>query len=288
MDEILLLRLLVSFLAGGTLVTFLAVVGEKLGPDFSGIFLTFPSTLVLGFFFLGWTTGAESVAMVVPSTLIPLGIVVLSSALYVHAAILSELIFPTKKLQILLTISLSLLVWFMLVSPFAVYRPNSLFGGISGYFLAAGIANFLLRRPGPAIALQRPSYTRTQLLVRALFTGCVIAMVVFLSKTLSPFWGGIFTMFPAAIFSSLVILQFYFGGAQLFYFVKNVPLGSVSLLVYSLSVMVLFPRFGIWAGTGLSYALSLAAGMVVVNVLMWFQKKDRKAEAVSLTEQQIK
>jgi hypothetical protein len=93
-------------------------------------------------------------------------------------------------------------------------------------------------------------------------------------------------MFPAAIFSSLVILQFYFSGAQLFSFVKNVPLGSLSLLVYSLSVMLLFPRVGIWAGTGLSYALSLAAGMVVVNVLLWFQKKERKSVAVNLREQQ--
>jgi len=85
MTTILLVQLFVSFFAGGTLITILTLIAEKTNQQISGILMMFPTTLVLGFLFLGLTTNAGNVSMVVPATLIPLGIIVFSTVIYIYA-----------------------------------------------------------------------------------------------------------------------------------------------------------------------------------------------------------
>ena len=113
--------------------------------------------------------------------------------------------------------------------------------------------------------MTRPKYTKSQIFIRALFTGTIIATVVLLGKTLNPFWGGIFTMFPAATFATLIILHFYYEPRQLFYFMKSAPLGSISLFIYAISIMLLFPKLGIWTGTLISYVISLTFGLLLIK-----------------------
>ena len=83
MRTILLVQLIVSFLVGGSLITILSLIAEKTNQHIAGIVMMFPTTLVLGFFFLGLTTNAENVSTVIPATLIPLGIVIFSSVIYI-------------------------------------------------------------------------------------------------------------------------------------------------------------------------------------------------------------
>ena len=61
MTSVLLAQVLVSFFVGGSLITLLSLIAEKSNQHISGIIMMFPTTLVLGFFFLGLTTNAEIV-----------------------------------------------------------------------------------------------------------------------------------------------------------------------------------------------------------------------------------
>lgn len=65
-------------------------------------------------------------------------------------------------------------------------------------------------------------------------------------------------MYPAATFAALMIFHFYYKPRQLFYFMKKAPLGSLSLMIYTLAVMFFFPVYGVVAGSLLAYSLSLA------------------------------
>ena len=265
MTTILLAQVCVSFLVGGSLITLLSVIAEKTNQHISGIIMMFPTTLVLGFFFLGLTTSAENVSIVIPATLIPLGIVIFSSVIYICCSVFYVSKFNSKLIQIIFSLLTSTVIWFILASPFAIYKFSNKLIGITGFIIIVTITHLILRNKQYEINLNRPTYTKRQLFIRALFTGSVIATVVVLGKTLNPFWGGIFTMYPAATFATLIILHFYYEPSQLFYFMKSAPLGSVSLFIYAVSVMLLFPKFGIWTGTFISYVISLTWGLLLIN-----------------------
>jgi uncharacterized membrane protein (GlpM family) len=261
----LLTQMLVSFITGGGLITLLSLIAEKTNQRISGIILTFPSTLVIGFFFLGLSTGTDNVAKIVPTTIIPLGILVLSSLIYTYVAVFFAKYLKNNVHQILCSLLTSTVFWFLLVSPFAICKVSNLLYSILGFAIIVFISHLIVKSNIYDSDLKPLAYTAKQILFRAIFTGTIIAAIVFCAKTLNPFWGGIFTMFPAATFSTLTILHYHYKPAELFHFVKKIPLGSVSLLIYAVSVMYFFPKLGIYQGTMISCFLSLLFTFTVVK-----------------------
>ena len=272
MTSVLFAQLLASFFVGGLLITFLSLLAEKTNQHISGIIMMFPTTLVLGFFFLGFATSAENVSHVIPATLIPLGLVIFSSVIYIYCSMFFVSKVKHKISQIVCSLLTSIVIWFVLACPFAIYKFSNTLVGILGFSTIVTITHLVLRSKQNEFSLQRPKYSKRQIFLRALFTGSIIAMVVFLGKTVNPFWAGIFTMFPAATFATLVILHFYYEPRQLFYFMKSAPLGSISLFIYTISVMLLFPQLDIWVGTLISYIISLAFGLLLIKYKLNQQK----------------
>lgn len=275
MTSVLLAQVLVSFFVGGSLITLLSVMAEKTNQHIAGIIMMFPTTLVLGFFFLGLTTNAVNVSNVIPATLIPLGIIIFSSVIYIYCSIFYEGKVKNKLPQIFCALLTSIVIWFILAAPFAIYKFSNKLMGIIGFLIIITITHLILRSKHFELNLIRPKYTKKQLFIRAFFTGIIIATVVLLGKTSNPFWAGIFTMFPAATFSTLIILHFYYEPRQLFYFMKSAPLGSVSLFIYAISIMLLFPKLGIWVGTLISYVISLTFGLLLIKFKLRLIKENR-------------
>lgn len=257
-------QLVASFLVGGALVTILSLIAERAGHRIAGIIMMFPTTLVLGFFFLGYTTSAQHVSNSIPAALIPLGIIVFSAIIYIYCALFFESRLQGKIPQIAFSFLTCIVLWFLVVSPFAIFKFSNVFLGAAGFFVLIVAAQLILKK-SYTLNFPRPQYTKIQILIRASFTGSTITTVVILSKTLGSIWGGIFTMFPAATLSSLIILHYYYSPRQLFYFMSSVPLGSLSLFVYTIAVMLLFPKIGIWAGSLISYGISLAFGFCLIK-----------------------
>ena len=141
--------------------------------------------------------------------------------------------------------------------------------GIAGYAVLTVLAHFLLssRKYSKSTAL---SYTAAQKIGRAAFIGFIVAAVVFLGKTLNIFWGEILAMFPAAFSSTLMVLHWYYGPESLFAAARKIPIGSLSICIYSVATMYSFPKFGIVIGTIISYAASLAMTLVLLK----FQRGD--------------
>lgn len=76
----------------------------------------------------------------------------------------------------------------------------------------------------------------------------IILLVVLLGKTLNPFWGGIMTMYPAATYAAPTVFHFYYEPKQLYSFFKTTAIGSLSLFLYAIAVMILVPKIGIFLG----------------------------------------
>lgn len=268
MNKLFIFQLIISFIVGGGVVAILSFVAEKVSKRIAGIILVFPTTVALGFFFLGWTISPEAVAKVIPATLIPLGLSALFSAVYSYVAEYSEKIINHKIWQIVTSFVISIGVWFVLAIPIVLFKFNHLLIGILGYAIFILIAHLLLRRKNyhKAIIL---NYTTKQKIGRAIFIGFSVFIVVLLGKTLNPFWGGIFTVFPAVLSSLLIILHWYYNSKNLFPTVQKVPIGSLSSFMYAITVMLAFPKFGFILGTLFAYIVSLTISLL----LMKFQPK---------------
>jgi hypothetical protein len=265
MTPYLTLQLFISFIVGGGFITFLSLIAERANKNISGIIMMFPTTIVLGFFFLGLTTSAEDVAKVIPATVVPLGLVVFSSVIYIYLSLLFSRFIKVKYLQIIFTYFSSTLIWFLLAAPFAMYKFSNLAVGTAGYLLLMVVSHLLLNRKDKEARLVPTVYNRTQVLLRALFMGFVISAVVLLGKLANPFWGGVFSLYPAVSFAALITFHFYYEPAQLFSLMKKAPLGSLSLYAYAISAMILFPKFGLIGGTLLSYCICLACTFTLIQ-----------------------
>lgn len=271
MNKLFVIQLAVSFIVGGGVVALLSFIAEKANKKIAGIILAFPTTVALGFFFLGWTLSPEAVAGVVPATLIPLGLSVLFVAVYGYVAEQAAKFIKNKIWQISISFFVSIGFWFALAVPVVVLEINRLAIGVAGYTLFVLLAHLLLQRKN----YEKPvtlTYTLGQKIGRAIFVGSIVFLGVLLGKVLSPFWGGMFAMFPAAFSSLLMILHWYYDPKSLFPTMQKVAIGSLSLFAYAITTMFAFPNYGLIIGTLFAYAGSL----VVTLLLAKFQLKQKE------------
>ena len=270
MDRLFIIQLIASFILGGGVITLLSFLAERVSSRTAGLILTLPTTLALGFFFLGWTLSSDAVADIVPAILIPMGISILFAAIYSYAGEYSAKIIKNKLWQITISFIVSIGIWLaldMLVMPF---KLNSLEVGVAGYFLLIIITHFLLKRR----YYKKPvflKYNFTQKIGRAIFVGVVISSVVFFGKTLGSFWGGILSTFPAAFSSSMIIIHWYYGPESLFPTMQKAAIGSISIFAYAIAAMLTFPKIGFFLGTIFAYLISI----VITLLLIRFQPKPR-------------
>lgn len=269
MNKLFTLQLIVSFIVGGGIIAILSFLAERVNKRIAGIILAFPSTVALGFFFLGWTLSPEEVTIIVPATLIPLGLSVLFAAIYSYTAEYFSKITNSKIWQIIISFIVSNLFWFALAVPVITFQLKSIWIGMAGYLLLISVTHLLLRRKN----YHKPvtlTYTPVQKIGRAAFAGFIVFLVVFLGKSLNPFWGGMFAMFPASFLSFMVILHWYYDPKSLYPTIQKVAVGSISIFAYAITVMLVFPMFGFVTGTLIAYAISL----IVTLLLMKFQPRN--------------
>jgi len=151
-----------------------------------------------------------------------------------------------------------LIAWFVIAVPLAIIKFDNLYLSLSGYLVLLLTAFYFLTVSPKQKALHIPlKYSVWQKIGRAIFAGSIITLAVFLSKTLGPFWGGIFSIFPAVFLSTLTIVYWHYDSLFLFKMWKNAPIGSVIFTLYPITAIYTFPAFGIWGGTFASYSICL-------------------------------
>lgn len=251
-----LLKLTLSFIAGGLWITIATILAEKFGTKLGGIMAGIPSTIVISIFFIGWTqsTAAASESLGVAPTILAI------AALFA----LSYVFFLRYSSR--LAIPLALLVWFALSLSVVYFGFDDFaygaFLSILMLFLSHYLFEKVLNVPSES---QRPiSYSPPQLLFRAIVSGTIISSAVLLAKLGGPILGGTFSAFPAVMLSTMIIAQKAHGPRYSAALLKTLTITAMlSVLVYIIAARYAYLYLDLVEATVLAFAASLAASYLI-------------------------
>ena len=194
------LKLLLSFVVGGGYIAFTVWVSEKYGSKLGGLMIGLPSTSLMGLIFIAWTQNDSAAVSAVPIMPAVAGV----------NSIFVLLFFLLYKKGRGTALAVAFSFW-LVASLFLVLLPmDSLWLSLAlAAVLYAVSARWLSRFPHRKLPAQRTS--RREFLLRSVFAGAVVVMAVALAKAFGPLWGGVFSNFPAAFTSTLVLVSWKHG-----------------------------------------------------------------------------
>jgi uncharacterized membrane protein (GlpM family) len=246
-------KLGLSFIVGGAWVTLSTIAAERFGSKTGGLIGGLPSTVLVGLLFIGLAQSPS--AAIAATTIIPLsqglnGIFILVYLLAMQLGLAAGLIS-------------ALSVWFLLASLLIAAQIDSFALSVGAWALLV-VGCYLAAEVGMRIPSQvslEARYTPTQIALRALFGGGVIALAVYISKVGGPLYGGVFTTFPAMFVSTLAI-TYRSGGVDFSRAVaKSIMVsGMINVVLYAIAVRYLYAWLGLAAGTLLGMAFSTLTG----------------------------
>ena len=253
MDNIFLLKLLISFLAGSIWVILTTVIADKYGDKIAGLIAGLPSITIFILLFLALVQGPIFAVKVTSVTPIMAGIESLFLIVFCFISIKNSF----KK-----SLVSALVVWFLLATlTYFLHFENYSISLIS--FVVLFLISYLLMKKIPSLELSQKKkiiYTPKIILCRGLGGGMVVALAILMGKIGGPALAGIFPGFPAIITSTLII-TFYAHGLEFSRAIsKNALLGIVGLVIYSIIVRYTYLPLGIFIGTLLSIFISFFSG----------------------------
>lgn len=240
-----ILQVIISFFVGGVLIALQTLLAERVPFRWRGPILTMPSTMALGFFFIGLTKTPFDVRQ---------------AAFFFPAALASSYMFVLiyallSQKNLLVNLFCSYTTWCIVAFIILKYPPQNLTSSIFLYGLPIAILAYLIvgRLPQITNIIPVPINWR-HILIRSLIGGSVVSMIVILSKTLGNIWGSLFSAFPAAFTSTFLIYSFVHGKKVIPSIAKSLFFpGSIVFVIYACIAGLTFPKFGIWLGTLFSY-----------------------------------
>ena len=108
------------------------------------------------------------------------------------------------------------------------------------------------------------------LFLRAFGAAIIILIITGTAKCVGVRWAGLFSAFPITLLPLILIVHLIYDKEHVHTIIKNFPPGLGALIMYSLSVSVVYPISGIFVGTLISLAAAtiyllvfrLVAGMI--------------------------
>ncbi len=248
--DFFLIKLILSFLVGGSYIAFTLWLSEKFGSKIGGILIGLPSTVLISLIFIAWTQNTESA--IAASVIIP-------AIIGIDGLFAVTFIFLYKH-GFFKAFCGALLVWALLSFPIVLIHLNDL-----GYSLGIGLLFFLL-----SLYLLRgfphkvaPPKGKSDLIFRVVFAGGIISTAVLIANILGPLWGGLFASFPAIFSSSLILLSRKHGFEFTASVARSMVTGSLASIMFPFGFYILGPTFGLIGGLLLAYGISLITSVVV-------------------------
>jgi len=256
----LLFQIIIPFLLSALVVILVMYIAETYGSKTGGIFGTLPSTIVIAFIFIAYNEGnhfASDAAAVVPAEL---GINVLF--LFVFALCVRR--------STVLAFFLSFLLWGICSSLLVIYNMENIVISVCIYLCSVLIAFVFLEKIKkiPSVGKVKVPYTFKKIALRGVLAGIVIAIAVFLSNYGSVI-SGVFSVFPAILFSTMLISVRDHGPVFASGMAKSMLLGLSSVATYAVLVHFTFPIYGFIIGSIIAYACSLCVTFSIFGLRKW-------------------
>ena len=252
MDRLFIIRAVLSFLMAGIWIAGVTLLAERLGSKIGGLVANLPSHILISLVFLGIINGPDYVVEMTPG--IPVGMMLNSVFTFAFVLLL--------QYGLAVATAGSLVIWAVIAVGAAFLFTDNMLINVIVYVivtLATYLALeyvFVIR----AADTKKKRYSPVQMILRAVFAGSVVVSVLILSKLLNPLVLGIFSVFPAVMMVTMIILAVNQNREFSQATGKVLILSSSNIVVFGLGIMFTYPRLGIVWGTALSF---IAAGLWV-------------------------
>ena len=265
--DIFYFQLLLSFLVGGGYIAFTIWLSEKFGSKIGGIAIGLPSTVLISFIFIAWTSDLGAAVAAAPITPVGTGATILFVSAFIYL----------YKMGRKTALAIALLIWALISIPLVLlHLDNILYALLVAAVLFAISFAYLRRFPHSKLPEIRPSIG--ELLFRCIFAGLVVACAVFLAHTLGPLWGGIFGAFPAAYSTSMFLISKKHGIGFTASVARSMAFGSIANVVFEVAFYFLALPLGLWGGIASSYAVSFATAVLLYGFFMNENPRNIKME----------
>ncbi len=257
------LKYLIYFLSGSILITAITLVAEKRSQRIAGIMMCLPVMTFLSLLFLGISQGAVFASRAAVWN--PIGAI----ADFAYLMLFNVGIYlpgyfgknkdnadssGTKRIKELLSgLLLGFTGYFICIAIFSQFLIISGWVSLSALWGSALIFYFIFKRMKENDVDKTRFVSISDLIIRGIFGGSVVASVVILGDSFGYMWGGIFSSFPGTITPVLILLHLKNGKEIISGVIKSSPIGLAATGLYSCMVWLLYPSYGIIAGTFASY-----------------------------------
>jgi hypothetical protein len=258
-DHFLVIKVLISFVVAGIWIAGATLLAERFGSKIGGLITNLPSNILISLLFIALVNDISFVANVIPG--IPLGMTINTIFLVAFIILLER--------GVKIALFISLLIW-VVAAIIAVSLPlyNLIINVIIYVILTVLLFIFIERHKQiPAVEKSDKKYSVSQISIRAIFAGALVALVVVFSKIFNPYIVGILSAFPAVLLSTMVILVINQSTSFAQATGKILILSSSNIVVYGLLVFYTYPRFGLVIGTIISFVGAFAWVWVFLPVI---------------------
>jgi len=256
--DLFLVRLLLSFLIGGTWVTIITESTVKYGPRIGGLLAGFPSTVAFSLAFIGWTQSAATA--VEATTALPLALAFTAAFPLVYALL-------AKGGRFWFALAGSLAFWgtaYSVLSAVSITFGADYWVSLVGFYAISAVFYITLaRKHRPRMTASAVRLTPFEWIWRFVLAGGIVVCAVLLSSTLGPLVGGVFASFPAIITSTIYIVKRVEGVEASRSIAVPVMVSSLFTIVpYTVVVRYSFPVLGVLFGTLVAYIVAIPLSFV--------------------------
>lgn len=242
MTEIFILKLTVTV----TIVVGLSIVAEKASPRIAGLLSGYPTGSAISLFFFGLEIGPDFAAQ---------------SAMYNMIGIAATLAFiffyfrASQKFGMVGSALLSIAGYFVVIWLLHFIEPN-VYLSVCVPTLCIFLFIYLFRKIKNVKVENTIPLSSNVLLIRALFAVSIILVITGVAKLIGPAWAGLFSAFPTTILPLVLIIHYTYGKTHVHTIIKNVPAGIFSVVLYSLTISVVYPLYGVYWGTLIAFGVA--------------------------------
>lgn len=252
------LLLLVKILAATLIVVTLSIVAEKASPRISGLLAGYPLGTALALFFYGLELGPRFAADAAIYAL--LGLIATQSFVYVYYQTSLRL----QRWSPLIS-SLCAIATFLLVARAFSHMPTRPILVMALTLLSMGLFIYLFRKLPDVTIAQTVKLGPRVLLLRAIFSAGLIVLITAVAKLVGERWAGLLSGFPITLFPFILIIHLTYRPAHVHTIIKNFPKGMGALVLYAISVYLLYPRLGIYLGTLAAFGVASLYLMAILR-----------------------
>jgi hypothetical protein len=270
------LKYFVYFISGSILIASITVIAEKKSPKIAGILMSLPVITFLSLIFMAMSQGVAFASRAALWN--PIGAIadLVYMGFFAAGIKIPEYIDKKQNGKSRSGTSDNIQEVFCgLITGFAGYFVSILIlsklsisiGWVSLIFLwFSAIISYMIFQRFPDMKIAPKKIVSSKdILFRCLFGGSAVAAIVILGDSAGYQWGGLFSSFPGTITPVLVLLHLKNGKEMSYSVIKSSPIGLSATGLYSCIVWVLYPLYGIFMGTLVSY-------MAVLGFLYFIKK----------------